>query len=294
MGRTLSVRKQTVSQKVTLNIRRVLIYIVLLLLTLLCIFPIWSVVVNMSRAHGDISTSIGLWFGNQFVENWNNVFARTNIKVGRALLNSFVVAFASAALCTYFSCLTAYGIQVYNFKGKSVIFTFILLIMMIPTQVSAVGFVKMMQSMGATDTLWPLIVPSIASPVVFFYMKQYMEANLPMEMIEAARVDGASEIRVFHQMILPIMVPAIAVEFIFTFVGSWNNLFIPSLLLTKNVNMQTIPVVISKFNDDSNPMSFDLGQVYIVLGLAILPLVAVYLVFSRFIISGMTAGSVKG
>lgn len=294
MGRTLAVRKKSASQKVILNTRRVLIYLVLAVLTLLCLFPIWSVIVNMTRAHGDISTSISLLFGSHFAENWNNVFSRTNIKVGTALFNSFIVAFLSATLCTYFSCLTAYGLQVYNFKGKGVIFTFILLIMMIPTQISAVGFVKMMQSMGATDTLWPLIVPSIASPVVFFYMKQYMEANLPMEMIEAARVDGASEIRVFHQMILPIMVPAVAVQFIFTFVGSWNNLFIPSLLLTKNVNMQTIPVVISKFNDDSNPMSFDYGQVYVVLGLAILPLLVIYLVFSRFIISGMTAGSVKG
>ena len=295
MERTLiGLSRMTRSQKVVLNTRRTLIYIILTILALLCLFPVFEVITNMTRSTGAIATSIGFWFGDKLVENWTGTFARTSFKMDKAIMNSLIVAFASATLSTYFSALTAYGLQVYNFKGSRAIFTFILVIMMIPTQVSAVGFVDMMTKMGAKNTLWPLFIPSICSPVVFFYMKQYMESVLPMEMIEAARVDGASEIRIFHQMILPIIVPAIAVQFIFAFVGSWNNLLVPSLLLDGGPNFQTIPIVVAAFNDRSNPQTFDLGQVYVVIFLAIIPLLVIYLFCSRFIIKGMTEGSVKG
>jgi multiple sugar transport system permease protein len=288
------VQRLSHSQKFALNTKRTLVYIVLIILTFLCLFPVYEVLINATRGHGAIQQSIGWWFGDQLSNNWNFVFSQTNVKIVNGLFNSFIVAFLSATLCVYFSALTAYSIHIYNFKGKNVVFTFILLIMMIPTSVSAVGFVQMMRSMGASDQLWPLIIPSIASPVTFFYMKQYLDSILPYEMVEAARVDGASEIRIFHQMVLPILLPAIAVQFIFAFVGSWNSLFIPSMLLTGNVKMQTIPVIISKFNDTSNPISFNYGGVYLVLALSILPLLLVYLVFSRLIISGLTSGSVKG
>jgi len=295
MERTLiGLSRMTRSQKVVLNTRRTLIYIILTILALLCLFPVFEVITNMTRSTGAIATSIGFWFGDKLVENWTGTFARTSFRMDKAIMNSLIVAFASATLSTYFSALTAYGLQVYNFKGSRAIFTFILVIMMIPTQVSAVGFVDMMTKMGAKNTLWPLFIPSICSPVVFFYMKQYMESVLPMEMIEAARVDGASEIRIFHQMILPIIVPAIAVQFIFAFVGSWNNLLVPSLLLDGGPNFQTIPIVVAAFNDRSNPQTFDLGQVYVVIFLAIIPLLVIYLFCSRFIIKGMTEGSVKG
>lgn len=286
-------KKESISGKTQLTIRRVFVYIVLVILTLLCLFPIWILLVNMTRTHAQISTSFSLWFGTHLSENWSAVFARTNIKLDKALLNSLLIAFFSSVLTCYFSALTAFAIQIYNFKGKNIIFTFILLIMMIPSQVGALGFLQMMNDMHATNKFWPLILPAIASPVVFFYMKQYMESVLPFEIVEAARVDGASEFSIFHIIVLPLMVPALAVQFIFCFVGSWNNLFIPSLLLSKE-DMQTVPIVISKFTDTSNPINFDLGQVYVAIGLAIIPLIIMYLIFSRFIIKGMTAGAVKG
>lgn len=287
-------KKELISGRAQLNIRRTLVYIVLVILTLMCLFPIWILLVNMTRTHAQIQTNFSLWFGGHLAENWTAVFNRSNIKLGNGLLNSLFIAFFSSILTCYFSALTAFAIQIYNFKGKSIIFTFILLIMMIPSQVGALGFLQMMTDMKALNKFWPLILPSIASPVVFFYMKQYMEAVLPFEIIEAARVDGASEISIFHIIVLPLMVPALAVQFIFCFVGSWNNLFIPSLLLTGDVTKETIPIIISKFTDNSNPINFDLGQVYVAIGLAIIPLVIMYLFFSRFIIKGMTAGAVKG
>lgn len=294
MKETGALTGETRSLKVILNVRRVLIYIILILLTLLCLFPIWIMLVNMTRTNGNIQTSFSLWFGTNLANNWVNVFSRTNIKLQSAFLNSLLISTCSSLLACYFSALTAYAIQVYDFKGKNIVFTFILLIMMIPTQVSALGFVSMIKDMGALNTFWPLILPSVASPIVFFYIKQYLQATLPYEIIEAARVDGASEIRTFHQLVLPILTPALAVQFIFTFVGSWNNLFVPSLLITGDINKETLPIVISRFTDTSNPINFDLGQVYVVLALAIIPLVIMYLIFSKFIIKGMTSGAVKG
>jgi multiple sugar transport system permease protein len=289
---------RTLSGKVTLTIRRVLIYIALGILTLMCLFPIWILLVNMTRTHGQISTKLSFWFGTNLVENTKNALAQTNVKIGQSLLNSLFISFFSSLLCVYFSALTAYAIHIYNFKGKEIIFNFILLIMMIPTQVSALGFIQMVTgwetAMSVKNQFWPLILPSISSPVTFFFMKQYLEATLPYELVEAGRVDGANELKIFHFLVLPIMLPALAVQFIFAFVGSWNNLFVPSMLLNGDITRETIPMVIAKFTDSSNPINFDLGQVYVAMGYAVLPPVLVYLIFSRFIIKGMTAGAVKG
>ena len=141
----------------------------------------------------------------------------------------------------------------------------------------------------------PLILPSVASPITFFYIKQYLESILPKEMIEAARVDGAGEMRIFHGMVLPILKPALAIQFIFAFVSSWNNFFIPQLLLANKSNdYKTVPLIVSGLNDKSNPVSFDTGRVYMIMLIAIVPLLIVYLVFSKFILKNLTSGSVKG
>ena len=285
--------RETTSYRVQLNIRRGLAYGFLIILAFLCIFPLYTLVINMTRSHSNItSTGFAWWFGTNLSENWTKCFSDSHLPVGSALRNSFIVSLSCSVLTCYFSCLTAYAFQVYHFKGKNVLFTFIMLIMMIPTQVSALGFVQMMRNWHLNNTLWPLILPSICSPVIFFYMKQYMESILPFELIEAGRVDGCSEIGIFHKIVLPIMAPALAVQFIFCFVGTWNNYLIPALLIDKD-EFKTLPLIIAAVKA-SDPSSFDLGKVYCLVGISIIPLVLVYLGFSRFIIKGMTAGAVKG
>lgn len=275
-----------------LRMRRFCVYLILIFLTLLCLFPIWTLLVNMTRSNGQISTSFSLWFGTSLIDNFKAVFGDSHLPVLSALGNSAIVAVLSSVLCVYFSALTAYAIQVYDFKFKDLIFKFILVIMMIPTTISGVGLARMLTEWGQTNMLWPLIIPSIASPVTFFYMKQYMESVLPLEMIEAARVDGANEFRIFNTMCLPIIEPALAVQLIFAFVSSWNNFFIPALIISDN-GKKTLPLIISALKA-SDPSSFDLGKVYALIGFAIIPLVIVYLFLSRFIVAGMTEGSVKG
>ena len=165
-------------------------------------------------------------------------------------------------------------------------------VMVIPKQVSAVGFVQLCVKLGLTNNYLPLILPSIAAPVVFFYMKQYMESVLPMEIVEAARVDGSHEFRTFNTIILPMLKPALAVQLIFSFVESWNNYFIPALLLDK-AHMKTVPIMIAQLRS-ADYSKFDMGKVYMFILLAILPVMIVYMFLSKSIIKGVTAGSVKG
>lgn len=282
-----------------ITIRRVVAYTVLIILSILCLFSLYILIVNSSRSSGEISTSFSFWFGSSFGKNWMSATTGP-FPVLRSFLNSFIIAALSGILCTYFSTITAYGIHMYNFKLKRVAFIFILLVMMVPTQVSAIGLYKLCVDIGLTNlnnflVFTPLVIPSIASPIVFFYMKQYMESVLPTEMVEAARVDGAGEIRIFHRMVLPIMKPALAIQFIFSFVASWNNYFIPQLVLSNaDPEYKTMPIIFAMLSDKSNTQTFDYGQLYMIMLLAVVPLLIVYLIFSKFILKNLTSGSVKG
>lgn len=291
-NKDMSKKKSLLGMSAILRARRICVYLILIILAFLCLFPIWTLIVNMTRSHGQISTSFSFWFGSNFFENMKNVFSDDHLPVLSALGNSVIVSVFGSLLCVYFSALTAYAIEVYQFKGREIIFKFILVIMMIPTTISGVGLARMLTNIGQSDMLWPLIIPSIASPVTFFYMKQYMESVLPLEMIEAARIDGAGEFRIFNQMVLPIIKPALAVQLIFAFVSNWNNFFIPALLISDN-KKKTLPLIIAAVKA-SDPSSFDMGKVYALIGFAILPLVIVYLLLSKFIVGGTTEGSVKG
>jgi multiple sugar transport system permease protein len=142
------------------------------------------------------------------------------------------------------------------------------------------------------DTFIPLIIPEIASPIVFYYMIKYMESTLPMSLVEAARIDGASEIFVFNRIVLPLMRPAFAVQMIFKFVESWNNYFIPALILHED-NKKTMPIVISLLRS-ANFANYDNGLIYMVIAFSILPSIIIYLFLSRLIISGITSGGIKG
>ena len=271
---------------------RVVVYAILIFLTVLCLFSFYMMIINATRSNAQLQAGFRLLPQEHFWDNLKNAWTDASINIPRGMLNSLFIALTSAALTTYFSALTAYGVHVYNFRGKNLVFTFIMAIMMIPAQVSAVGFVQMMNKLHMTNNYIPLIVPSIAAPVVFFYMKQYMESVLPLEIVEAARCDGSSEFRTFNTIILPIMKPAIAVQAIFSFVSSWNNYFIPALLLDK-AEMKTVPIMIAQLRS-ADYSKFDMGKVYMFILLAILPVRLVYIILSKSIIKGVTSGSVKG
>ena len=284
--------KLTESERFRLGLSRFFAYAFLIILMIICLFPFYMLIINATRSNSQLQAGFTLLPSNYFLKNLYNAWTDASIDIPRGMLNSFCVSICNALLTTYFSALTAYGIHVYNFKGKNLIFGFIMAIMVIPPQVSAIGFVQMMTKFGMTNNYIPLIIPGIATPVVFFYMKQYMESVLPLEMVEAARVDGSHEFRTFNSIVLPIMKPALAVQMIFTFVSSWNNYFVPALLLDK-AEMKTVPIMIAQLRS-ADYSKFDMGKVYMFILLAVLPVMVVYLFLSKYIIKGVTAGSVKG
>ena len=277
---------------IQLTVLRIVVYVILIFLSVLCLFSFVMLFINASRSNGQLQAGFTLIPGGHLMDNLKNAWTDSSINIPRGLLNSFLVASATAILTTYFSALTAYGFQAYDFKGKKILFGFIMAIMVIPTQVSASGFVQICYKFGLTNNYWVLILPGVAAPIVFFYIKQYMESNLPMEIVDAARVDGCGEFRTFNFIILPMLKPALAVQLIFSFVQSWNNYFLPSLLLTK-AEMKTEPIMIAQLRS-ADYSKFDMGKVYMFILLAILPVLVVYIILSKSIIKGVTAGSVKG
>ena len=279
------------SKGMPIGARRTIAYVVLVLISFLCLFWFYVLFVNATRTNSQIQSGFSPLPGSNLIANWVNLMHGT-LPVVRGMLNSFIVAGCSAFLCVYFSTMTAYAIHVYEFKAKKVIHTFILAVMMIPTQVTALGFVKLVQGMKLEDNFIPLIVPAIAAPVTFFYMKQYMDSALPLALVEAARIDGAGEFHTFNTIVLPLMKPSIAVQAIFSFVASWNNYFTPALILHKD-KMKTLPILIAQLRS-ADFLKFDMGQVYMMIAFSIFPVIIVYLILSKYIVGGVAVGSVKG
>ena len=271
--------------------KTVFAHIVLILLSFMCLFFFYVLIINATRSHGDLQKGFSALPGKYFLENLKNVANDGSFPMFRGILNSVIVSSCSAALCTYFSSLTAYGLYAYEFKARKVAFTFIMAILVMPTQVTAMGFLRLVTKMGLYDSLLPLIIPSIASPAVFYFMYSYRQSSLPLSLVEAARIDGSGEFHTFNRIVIPIMKPAIAVQAIFTFVGSWNNYFVPALIIQSKSKM-TVPILIATLRG-ADYMNFDMGKIYMMITVAIVPIIVVYLLLSKYIIAGVTLGGVK-
>ena len=274
-----------------MHARKTIAYIVLILITFFCLIWFYILFINATRSHGELTRGFSPLPSHFLVTNWLNLISGT-LPVVKGMINSVIVSTCSAVLSVYFSTITAYAIHAYDFKGKKFMATFILAVMMIPTQVTALGFLQLINKLHMDDTFIPLIVPAIAAPVTYFYMKQYMESTLPLAIIEAARIDGSGEFRAFNSIVLPMMKPAIAVQAIFTFVSSWNNYFTPALVLHTDTK-KTLPILIAQLRS-ADFLKFDMGQVYVMIAFSIFPVIIVYLLLSKFIVGGVALGGVKG
>ena len=273
---------------------RVVAYAFLALVTLLALFPIILLIINSTRSHAELTSGFSLIPSGNFIKNFTKAWNDTDLfTIPKGMLNSLIIASSCCILTSYFSAMTAYGVHVYEFKLQKFAFNFIMIIMTIPTQVSAVGFVELMRKFGMMNTYWGLIIPAIAAPSVFFYMKQYIESSMPLEVIEAARVDGSNEFRTFNLIALPMLKPAVAVQMIFAFVASWNNFFTPALVLSSSKKW-TLPIMISVLRSNLNTRAGDLGEVYMMILLSIIPVVIVYFFISKNIVEGVSLGAVKG
>lgn len=303
------------SQSQILAIKRIFCYLVLILFTFLSLFPFYIMIINATHTNAEIQRGFLGLPGTNLIKNFVNLafnkessssvvqsiiasqnyekisnYAK-NYPILRSMLNSLIVATLIAAVTTYFSAMTAYGIYMYNFKLKGFAFKFIMAVMMVPTQVSTLGFIRLLTKLHLMNNYIALIVPAIAAPVVFFYMYQSLEATLPFSIVEAARVDGCHEFKTFNAIVIPMIKPALAVQAIFSFVSSWNNYFIPALIIDDKA-LWTVPIVIANARG-ADYVSFDMGIIYMLISMAVVPLIIIYLFLSKHIVAGATAGGVK-
>ncbi len=267
------------------------------MITVISLLPIYIIVINATRSHNDIvNQGVSLIPGGELINNFKHLVETEAIadlfNPLKGYLNSLIIACASTVLAVFFSGLTAYGLTVYDFKLKGAATVFVLAVMMIPTQVISVGFMNFMAKIDLLNNMIPLILPSIASPAVVFFMLQYMKSSFPLEIVEAARIDGCGEFRTFLQIGLPILKPAFAVQAIFAFVASWNNYYTPSMLFVSPDAPKTMPMMVTAVVGSQTFNEF--GSKYLAITLSVLPVVIVYLVLSKFIVKGVALGAVKG
>ena len=278
----------------SLKRQRIFRTVVCVIFCILALGPFLLLIMNATRSSEAIKSGISLIPSGHLIENWKNLLAKQNgmqITLQKAALNSLTITVPGTFLAVYFSSMTAYGIYVYDFKFKKFAWAFIMAIMMVPSQISIIGFYRFMLDLKLVDTYIPLIIPAIASPAVVFFMKQYMESTLSIEMIEAARIDGSREWHTFNRIIIPIMNPAVATQAIFQFIAQWNNLFTPTIMLTTD-SKKTLPMFVQLLS--SNQFRTDYGVVYVGLFVTIIPLVIIYFILSKYIVAGVALGGVKG
>ena len=269
---------------------KIIVYIVCIFLAILSILPFWIMFMNATRGTYEIQqSSISLIPSKFFLKNLHILLGKSfNPLTG--FFNSMIISTGATVCTVYFSSLTAYALVVYSWKLRQPFFTFILAVMMIPAQVMSIGFYQFMYHIHMTNNFLPLILPAIAAPATVFFMRQYLLATLSLDIVNSARIDSAGEFKIFNRIILPIMKPAIATQAIFSFVSSWNNLFLPLILLTDSDKF-TMPIMVSLLRGDI--FKTELGSVYLGVSLTVLPLFIVYFLLSKYIIAGVALGGVK-
>ncbi len=273
------------------TVKKTIIFILCVFLAILSLMPFVIMIVNSTRSTTQIQQHAVSFIPSTYFANNLKILLGKSFNPAVGFMNSLIVSVGATLLATYFSTMTAYALVVYEWKLKNVFFSFIMGIMMIPAQITMIGFYQMVYKIHMTNHLSMLILPAIASPSMVFFMRQYMKPALSLEIVQSARIDGAKEFFIFNQIALPIMKPAIATQAIFSFVSSWNNLFTPLILLTDQ-KKYTLPIMISLLRGDIYKTEY--GSIYMGLTLTAVPLIIVYLLLSKYIIAGVALGSVKG
>ena len=271
--------------------KKVLIYFICIVLAVMSLFPFIVMIVNSTRSTTQIQQHAVSFLPSKYLLRNFHVFDGKSFDPKTGLINSSIISIGSTILTLYFSTLTAYALVAYEWKLRNAFFTFILCIMMIPATITSIGFLQFMYKLHLTNNFLALILPNIAAPATVFFMRQFMLASLPLELLDSARIDGSREFNTFNKIALPIMKPALATQGIFSFVSSWNQLFLPQILLT-NTEKYTLPVMVSLLKGDIYKTEY--GAVYLGLTLTVLPLFIIYFALSKYIIAGVALGGVKG
>ncbi len=275
--------------RINTYIMRFFIYLVLIILLAVTIVPIWLLIVNATRSTTEIQQGLSIFPSTHLIENYKILLGK-GLDLPRGFANSLFLAVTSTIVTVYFSMLTAYGIVAYEFNGKKLFSNFIVLLVMIPMQLSIIGFYQYMSKLGLTDNYAALILPLIANAGAVFFGKQYFESMIMQDLIDAARIDGASELGIFHLVMMPLAIPGAATMGIFAFVASWNNFF-NAFILISSLEKYTLPMLVQTLRGDVYRTEF--GAIYLGLAATIVPIIIIYAFFSRYIVSGIAIGALK-
>jgi multiple sugar transport system permease protein len=272
-----------------LKIERSLIYLVMIVLSLVAIIPIYMLIINATRSTEQINLGISLLPSHYIAYNWNALTSR-GFQIWQGFSNSAFRSIFTTILNIYFSAMTAYGLHVYKFRGRKLLWGVILVIIMLPGSLSFIGFYQFIGRLKLLDSYIPLIIPAISSAGVTLFLRQYMISTLSIELIDAARIDGAGEFHIFNAIVLPVLTPALAAQSIFTFVGSWNDFFTPFVLIS-SMKKYTLPMLVQTLRGDIYRTEY--GGIYLGIAVSMVPILIFYAFMSRFIISGITMGGLK-
>lgn len=277
------------SYKTSTSLTRFFIYLVLFILLIIVIAPVWLLLVNATRSTTEIQQGISLLPSTHMIDNYRILLGR-GLNLPRGFLNSLFISVSTTFLTIYFAFLAAYGIVVYNFRFKKALAAFVVILVLVPTQLSIIGYFQYMSRLGLTDNYASLILPAIGSAFAVFFGIQYLEAIVIDDLIDAGRVDGASEIGIFHRIMMPIAVPGAVTLGIFTFIASWNNFF-SAFILISSIEKYTLPMLVQLLRGDVYRTEY--GAIYLGLAVTVVPVIIIYTFLSRYIISGIALGSVK-
>lgn len=272
------------------KIIKILALIFLGVMVLVSIVPVYVVMINTTRSTSEIISGFSLIPGSSFIKNFISMINNQNIDFVNALFNSIFIAFLSTGLSMYFSGLTAYGFAMYDFKGNKFLFNVILFSMMIPSQLTLIGFYQVCYWLGLIDSYIPLIITSVAATSATYFTYSYIKQTKLESIVESGRMDGMSELRIYNTLIMPIIKPSLFTMGILSFVGSWNSYLTPLTILTSNDKF-TLPVAIAQLK--SFELDIDMGTQYAAIFLSLVPIIIIFVIFSRHVIAGISSGSVK-
>ena len=261
--------------------------VILILLAIFFLFPLYWIVTGSFKSAIDINAKVPVWFPmNPTMGNYDKLFAKP------AFLWLFNIVFISA-MAMILTCITAalagYALGKKRFYGRTILFTIIICAMALPKQVIVIPLAQEMKLLHMSDTLWAVILPTVGWPFGVFLMKQFSE-TIPNEILEAARVDGAGELKTFFSVVFPMIKPGIGALAIFTFVNTWNDYFLQLVMLTSKEKW-TLPLAIANLQGE---MSSDFGLIMAGAALAAIPIIVVFIAFQKYFTQGIAMGAVKG
>ena len=288
--RVIRTKRQLSAGQILIKVLYFLGLLFLLFLALASLMPLYWMITGSFKLQSNAMRVPPEWFpANPTLENYDNLLFR-NSPTLRWFLNSAVVASGTSFLAVITSLLAGYAFGKKNFPGKTVLFWMLIVTMMMPKQISLIPLYILMQKLKWFNTYQGMIAPYVAYPFGIFLIKQFMQ-GIPNDLLDAARIDGASEIGIFRYVVVPLTKPAIGALAIFAFVGAWNNYIWQLLMITKR-QMYTLPVGVSQLTTTLG--GYDLGFAMAGATFAFVPMLIVFLVFQDYFVKGITVGALKG